>query len=137
MQMVGYRPGDGFVRRILLFMNRKGIAQVLLLRLSETDGVCTGFSQDYANADSIARRFCATSALIEVGEDGNFDTFYCLALCDRIHREMPGCKLLLLCSEDDKRGIANAIAARLDGTIDDFIFYDASVEYLMSKLLST
>lgn len=117
-------------------MNRKGIAQVLRRRLSETNGVCACLEQDYANADSIARDFCATSALIEVGEDGDFDMLYCLALCDRLHRELPECKLLLLCPEDDDRGIAKAIAARRDGIIDDFVFYDASVEYLLSKLLA-
>ena len=29
-----------------------------------------------------------------------------------------------------------AVAAKLDGSIDDFVFYDAGMEYLCSKLLS-
>ena len=76
------------------------------------------------------------AALIEVAEDGEPDMSRCLALCGRLHKQAPECKLLLLLPGADKPGVARAANARKEGIIEDFVFYDASSDYLISKLLS-
>jgi len=91
--------------------------------------------QDYEQAGATIRRVGAFAALIEAGEDGDVGVPYCLSLCAMLREEVPGCKLLL-CPEGDRTGIQMAVAAKLDGSIDDFVFYDAGMEYLCSKLLS-
>ncbi len=124
------------MQTVVLFIKRKGVAQLLLRRLGALEGVAAYLEQDYANADAIVRSRAANAALIEVAEDGEFDMLYCLALCGRLQEETPECKPLLLCPEEDKAGVTRAANARKEGIIEDFVFYDASADYLISKLLS-
>ena len=82
------------------------------------------------------RGYGAKCALIEVAENEEYGMDYCLALCGWLQKETPECKLLLMCPESDTECVEAAIAAKRSNQISDFIFYDTSLEYLVSKLLS-
>ena len=124
------------MQTVLLFVGRKGIAQTLVKRLSVIPEIKAHLEYDYTNADSAVRKHSADTVLIEASESKNEDIIYCLSVCALLHSVAPSCKLLLLCPESYPKGVAKAIDARKDGVIDDFVFYDASVDYIVSKLLS-
>ena len=121
---------------VALIMKRKMLAQSLMRLTREEKDIQMCFQPDYADTDVVIRGCGAGCALIEVAESGEYDVAYCLALCARLKRETPACKLLLLCPEIDEECIAEVVAAKRAGKIDDFIFYDTSLEYLISKLCS-
>ena len=113
---------------VALIMKRKVLAQSLMRLTREEKGIQMYFQPDYGCG--------ASCALIEVAESGEYDVAYCLALCAWLKKETPACKLLLLCPENDEECISEVVTAKRAGKIDDFIFYDTSLEYLISKLCS-
>ncbi len=119
---------------IALLMQRMPIAQGLIKKL-EQPYIRLCYESDYAKADSLVHTSCANIALIEIAETGRYDAGFCLALCSRLHDTIRGCKLLLMCPEQDESSIAAAIDSKQEGIIEDFVFYDASIDYLASKLL--
>ena len=75
--------------------------------------------------------------VVEIPESGIFRfAEKCLAICDAIRKQVPGCKQVLICSESDADSCRAAIQAKQENRIDDFLFYDTSVNYLFSKLES-
>ena len=120
----------------VLVMRRRPVAQGLMQRLNTESGLSLLFEPDYAHADVAIRSHGAGIALIEVAESGEYDTSHCLALCTWLRKETPGCKLLLMCPEQDKDSVSQAVEAKRDGRIDDFVFYDSTIDYLTSKLQS-
>lgn len=122
------------MQSIVLVMGRKPIAQCLMKRLGP-DIQCA-FESEYDKASAAIHSRHAGVALIEVGETGDYDTARCLMLCREIRKDAPGCKLVLMCPEQNRASVAAAVRAKKDRRIDDFVFYDASLDYLISKLLS-
>lgn len=55
-------------------------------------------------------------------------------LIEELHNKLPECHLLLLVSQDDEARREMATEAKRKGTVDDFVFYDASLKYLFAKL---
>ncbi|MEA4911952.1 MAG: hypothetical protein VB092_04970 [Oscillospiraceae bacterium] len=121
------------MKTVALIMKRRAVAQLLTERLAEEE-VCARGVFDYARAAQAV--LSADAALIEAGEDGAYTADACLALCAKLHAAAPGCRLLLLCPEGDAAGVRLAAQAARDGTIQDFVFYNASTEYLVSKILA-
>ena len=78
----------------------------------------------------------ATGALLEVAEDGAQDIGYCLALCAWLREVTPHCRLMLMCPEGQTETVHRAIEAKRKGEIDDFVFYDVSLDYLAASLQS-
>ena len=115
------------MRTIVLVMRRGLAAQGLMHTLRDIPDLRLTYEPEYSQADV---------ALIEVAESGRQDISYCLSLCDRLRTEAPQCKLLLMCPERDRKAVARAVEAKQKGRVDDFIFYDATNDYLASKLLS-
>lgn len=76
----------------------------------------------------------AEGALLEVSEDGAHDIGYCLMLCAWLRQVLPHCRLMLMCSESRMEDVHRAIEAKQRGEIDDFVFYDASLDYLVACL---
>ena len=124
------------MQTIALIMRRKAVAQGLMQTLQEQPDFHVCFEPDYAGADVAIRSHGAKAALIEVAESGEYNVEHCLALCTWLRKETPSCKLILMCSEQDKCCISEVVAAKKDGRIDEFVFYDTSVEYLATKLMS-
>jgi len=124
------------MRSIILVMKRKSMAQGLMLKMQAEPEVKLILQTDYALACGEIVSSAASAAVIEAAEDGQYNVEYCLVLCGLIRERAPECGLMLLCPESGAAGIEQAVSAKRSGAIDDFIFYDAGMEYMVAKLLS-
>jgi len=132
----GPPPSEEPERTIVLVMRRRPVAQGLAQKLRDTPNLRLVFELSYANAEVTVRAHSAGVALIEAAESGGHGGTECLALCARLREEAPQCKLLLMCPERDSEVVAQTVEAKRQGCIDDFVFYDSTIDYLVSKLLS-
>ena len=123
------------MRSIILAMLRQPLAQRLIAKLNKAVGVRAIYESDYDKVLSAVSAGCADTILIEIAEKGIYDAEFCLALCATLRRETPDCRLLLLCPEKDETSVSAVLRGRRGGWIDDFLFYDASIDFLVSKLL--
>lgn len=57
-----------------------------------------------------------------------------LPFYERLSKVLPNCHLLLLVSQDDQPNRKIATEAKVKKIIDDYVFYDASLKYLIAKL---
>lgn len=121
---------------VMLFMQRKAIAQGLMDKLKDSVDIHLIYVADYAIAKETIVSYDAQAVLIEATESGHYNIDYCLNLCQKIRKNTPECKLLLMCSDQDEYCIQGVVAAKGNGLIDDFVFYDASIDYLASKILA-
>ena len=119
---------------VILVMRRKSIAQGLVRMLMKKSTLSIYFEPDYVDVDDAIRSIGAKVALIEVAEYDEYGISYCLALCSCLRKETPDCKLILMCSEKDEKCVDEVVSAKKNRCIDDFVFYDTSVEYIAAKL---
>ena len=117
-------------------MNRKAIAQEFMTKLEHISDINITYENNYDKAIAAISSNGSKVALIEVAESGQYNLSYCLKLCTELKIEMPSCKLLLMCSENDEDIVKQVINSKGLKVIDDFIFYDVSINYLESKLRS-
>ncbi|MDY0235955.1 MAG: hypothetical protein RBR71_07990 [Gudongella sp.] len=57
-----------------------------------------------------------------------------MQFCELLHKKLPDIHLLLLVSQDDKARRELATETKKKGIVDDFVFYDSSLKYLLAKL---
>ena len=126
----------GRLKTVLLIMRRASLAQGLMAKVWDAPGIQLCYEPDYANADVAIRRHLAAGALLEVTEDGEYDMDFCLALCTWLREATPDCHLMLMCPENQQETVNRAIAAKKQKLIDDFVFYDVSLDYLAASLQS-
>jgi len=124
------------VRTVILAMLRKPVAQGLIEKLADDSAIRAVYESDYSKAEDAIRSCNADAALIEITETEKYNVSYCLALCLQLRETIPSCKLMLLCPEHDDEAISSAVRAKQRGDIEDFLFYDSSLDYLTSKLIS-
>ena len=105
-----------------------------MAKVRDAPGIQLCYEPDYANADVAIRSHLATGVLLEVSEDGEQDIGFCLALCAWLREVTPGCRLMLMCPEGQEETVRHAIEAKRKGEIDDFVFYDVSLDYLSASL---
>ena len=123
------------MRTIILAMLRRPVAQGLIAELDKAAGVRAVYESDYERVTCAVSSRGADTLLIEVAEKGKYVVDYCLSLCDGVRNEAPGCRLLLLCPEQDESCVWAVLGGMGAGRIDDFLFCDASTDFLVSKLL--
>ncbi len=123
------------MRTIVLVMLRKPVVQGIIKKLHNNPSIRLIHESDYSNAYNTIREDDAEVALIEIAETGEYTADYCLALCAKLRAS--NCKLLLLCPEQDEGSVAMAVEAKQAGLVKDFLFYDATIDYLVSKLIAT
>lgn len=124
------------MENILLLMRRRPIAQAIINSFKDKQERCPIYEQNYKNAGLTIINHNPKAVLIEVAESGPYDVGYCLELCKEIRRKMPECKLVLMCLEKNERSVEEVVAAKEEEKIDDFVFYDVTIDYLTSKLIS-
>ena len=73
-------------------------------------------------------------ALVEIPERDGTPALDTLEICAGMKAESPECKIVLICPEEDDESVAACIEAMKQGQIEDFLFYDATVDYLVSKI---
>ena len=122
------------MKTIVLIMQRASLAQGLMGRLGDDPALQLYFEPDYVNADAAIRGHLAQGALVEIGEDGPHTADYCLALCRWLREAVSGCKLIVMCPESQPQAVEQVVAAKRGGQIDDFVFYDVSLDYLVACL---
>jgi hypothetical protein len=120
----------------LLVGLRGPIAELLTDKLRDNPGVRLISEPNHSYFSSAIFTHVPDTALIEVKEHGSNDVVYCLSLCAQMRKELPSCRLILLCPEQDITCVATAMKAKRDGHIDDFLFYNATTDYMISKLLA-
>ena len=121
---------------IVLLMWRAVIAESLLAELKKEPGIQLFYEPEYSRADVIIRNHKAEVALIEAAETGDRDVSCCLRICASLRKEADKCKLILMCPDNDEEAVAQTVNAKHNGRIDDFVFYEASFDYISSKLLT-
>lgn len=124
------------MKKIILIMHRKIIVESLLEKLNISNKIELLYQHNYNNAELLINNNQPDVVLLEVAESKVFNMLYCLDLCERIRISNPDCKLLIMCSEKDQANIDLVIVAKEKQLIDDFVFYDVTTDYLVSKLLS-
>ncbi len=58
------------------------------------------------------------------------ETETALSICKKLHQTVPGCRLFLLVSQDDKKGCKMAIGTVKTSAADDFVFYYNKIKYI-------
>ena len=122
-------------KRVMLVMKRKLLSDALIHQAAGSPRFELVAARDYATAALTAESYLPEIVLMEIPESGSGKTAEkCLAICDAIRRQLPNCKQVILCNEDDADSYHAVIQAKRENKIDDFLFYDSSVHYLFSKL---
>ena len=116
---------------IVLIMQRKAIAQGLMIRLRDSPDINLIYESDYNNADMAISSTKAKAVLIEIVESGLYNIEYCLKLCKEIRKTIIGCKLILMCPEQDENCVKQVVNAKGKSEIDDFVFYDVTASCKM------
>ena len=75
-------------------------------------------------------------AVIEMGEEATEEAGTIISLCNELRKTSPGCLILLLVPQDIKRSRDEALKAVKTKTVDDYLFLDTSLDYLLAKLLA-
>ena len=73
-------------------------------------------------------------AVVDVIDGAPKEAGMVLSFCEKVRQRIPVCRLLLLVSQEDKAGRELAIKAIKSKIADDYVFYDASLDYLFAKL---
>lgn len=124
------------LKTVLLIMQRASLAQGLMAKALNTSGIKLYYEPDYTNAEAAIHSYLAAGALLEVSENGAHDIDSCLSLCTWLRKAAPYCRLMLMCPEGQIEAVHRAIEAKRKGEIDDFVFYDVSLDYLTACLQS-
>ena len=121
--------------RVLLLMFRRIMSDAIMRSLADDSRFKFHASQNYGNAQSAAKTYTPDIALVEIPENKAYHPEDYVKICTEVRDATPGCKLLLMCPEDSGESKNAAVEAMQAGEIDDFVYYDVSIDYLVSKLL--
>ena len=73
-------------------------------------------------------------AVIDITDNASKNFENMLHFCEELRKNVPGCHILLLVSQENGDDCKMAIEAVKSKTVEDFVLYDASLEYLFAKL---
>ena len=135
IENTGY-TGGGYLKTVVLIMQRASLAQGLIAKMCNIHGIQLYYEQDYTKAALAINTHLADGVLLEVAEDGTYDIGFCLSLCTWLRKVIPRCRLMLMCPEGQMEAVHRTIEAKRKGEIDDFVFYDVSLDYLTAALQS-
>lgn len=122
---------------MLLIMRRASLAQGLMAKVRDAPGIQLYYEPDYANADVAIRSHLALPGHCwRSPRTAIHGIDFCLALCAWLREVTPHCRLMLMCPEGQPEAVSRAIEAKRRGEIDDFVFYDVSLDYLAASLQS-
>lgn len=124
------------MQKVLLVMHRKVLAQSLIRSLQNNPKFTFYMESCPDNVLLAVISYNINVAVIEVPESGEHPAEDMLLLCDEIKKTSPDCKTLVLCPESSEESKDAVVVAKKNEGINDFIFYDSSLEYLIKKLES-
>ena len=76
------------------------------------------------------------AAIVDVAAGNPKQTSAVRQICEDLHRAVPGCRILLLVPQDITEARDIAMEAVLQKAANDYVFYDVSLDYLLTKLLA-
>jgi hypothetical protein len=121
-------------KRILLVMYRRILADALS-RQGKTDPFFDfKAEQNYSAAPLTAELYQPDIAVLEIPESGEWNAETCFSMGNEIQKAVPSCKLMILCPEKNQAVCKATIQAKRENRIDDFLYYDTTINYLFSKL---
>ena len=123
-------------RIVMLVLCRKVISGLLIEAIkSRTDMDAFGL-YEFNKAKGMAMMRQPNIALVEIPENRGHPARDALDVCGDIQEASPGCKIMLICPENDEESVKACIEAVKEERISDYLFYDLSVDYLVSKLIT-
>ena len=119
----------------MLLIQRSAVFDNIYNHLKKHTRVSVSYIQnyDYLVINDLAN---INVILIEVAESGKFNIHYCLNLINNVVSKVSGIKVIVMCSDQDEASIKLVLKAKKAKIIDDFLFYDVTIDYLISKLLA-
>lgn len=124
-------------KRVLLIMQRKILSDSLIEYAKSKALFDMQAEQSYATAALTAEAYVPAIVMLEIPESGPWKSAEkCLTICDMMKRQSASCKCIILCPEGNSDSCAAVITAKIENRIDDFLYYEASINYLFSKLES-
>ncbi|MEG0391265.1 MAG: hypothetical protein RR626_00720 [Anaerovoracaceae bacterium] len=115
-------------------MHRRMLAQSLLQWMQGDKNYTFLAEGSYEDAPLSAAVNKIDIAVIEVRESGENPAMEALLTANGIKKRCANSKVLILCPESSEKSKAAVVLAKQKNLIDDFVFYDASLEYLMKKI---
>jgi len=121
-------------KTVILALCRKLISNLIKETIEKRPGMEVIAGDGYKYADVIAETHKPNIALVEMPErDGTPDPDI-LKICGEIKAGSPGCMVILICPEKDSDRVNECVEAKKRGYIDEFLFFDATSDYLISKI---
>ena len=121
---------------MLVLCQRRVIAEALVGCIERSSALRPFVVRKFEDAAAVARVRRPALALVEIPERFGSPALDTIDVCEAIKTASPGCKIVLLCPEQDKESVDICVDERRRGGIEDFLFYDSSMEYLASTLNS-
>ncbi len=121
---------------VLLMLKRTSFGEGLIRLLDQSEFGIVKIQTQYQNIVQYSQLEQPRVILFEVPQSGFPSVYGCLHLIDKIKLVSPESKILLMCSEFDQDAIQSTIYAKKNSRVDDFVFYDTSIEYLKASIKS-
>jgi hypothetical protein len=118
----------------MLVLCRKVIAKLLIEHITGNTRLEAIGVYEIDKAKKMAQIHQPVIALVEIPERHGKPALDAFDVCEDIKEACPGCKIMLMCPEQDGWSADACADAKRSGRIEDDIFYEASPEYLTSKL---
>lgn len=122
------------LRKLMLIMHRKILVETLISGLRDYNEFEFIAEYDYNEAQTAVCVNQPEIILLEIPESGAVTSKDCLTFCDAVKEKNRSCKIMLLCPERNADACICTEQALHDKRIDDFVYYDTSMRYLVSKL---
>lgn len=130
------------MKRIGFITKNKVLAQSLVFLIKNTPDipmepyVFHSYKQAVIDAEVFEINIAVIEMIIETNDENHEETGTTLSLCNDLRKTTPNCQILLLVQQDNKDNQNTAMKAVNDKIVDDYIFTDTSLDYLLAKLLA-
>lgn len=121
-------------KTVLLVLCRRVIADLLIETIEKRPQMKAHGIYEFKDARAAAATYKPQIALVEIPEAPGDPALKAFDVCKVIKEASPDCKIVMLCPEADKKSVTICVQAKKLGEIEAFLFYEASVEYLVSQL---
>ena len=123
-------------RTVMLTLHRRLLTVIFTEAIEKRPRTEVFAEHEINNLTSAVKERKPDVALVEVPERNGTPVLNALVTCDLIKDARPECKIMLMCPEADKEGVGECIKAKREKRIGDFLFYDATPEFLAAALES-
>ena len=123
-------------RTVMLTLHRRVLTEIFTEAIEKRPRTEVFAEHEISNLTSAVKERKPDVALVEVPERNGTPVLNALVTCDLIKDARPECKIMLMCPEANKEGVGECIKAKREKRIDDFLFYDATPEFLAAALES-